>query len=295
MILGLETSCDETAAALVTEEGNVALVGDLLAGRAARSLRRRRSRGRLPASPRARPPGRSGGARRGRADARRRRPGCRHAGAGPRRRAARGPLGCEGDRVGAVAAARPGRPSRRPRRLALPGRRSARAAVSVPARERRPHAAPRSARAGALGAPRDDARRCSRGSLRQGSSTARPRLPGRRGAGPACAGRRSGRICLSRGFRPGSRLLVLGAQDRSPVHGPRARGRRGRAPEARSRSLVSTRDRSSARGACACRRGGDRDSSASPSSAESRRTPRFVPRCRRRASRPWTSARTTRR
>ena len=56
-------------------------------------------------------------------------------------------------------AARPGRPPGGPRRIALPRARPAGAAVHVPARERRPHAAPRRARARALGTARHDARR----------------------------------------------------------------------------------------------------------------------------------------
>ena len=63
--------------------------------------------------------------------------------------------------MGAPAAARPGRPSARPRRLALPRAGAARAAVPLPARERRPHDAPRRARGTAtssvLGTTLDDA------------------------------------------------------------------------------------------------------------------------------------------
>ena len=65
MILGIETSCDETAAALVTTDGPVALLGRRLAGRAARPLRRRRPRGRLTAPPRACRPRRARGPARG--------------------------------------------------------------------------------------------------------------------------------------------------------------------------------------------------------------------------------------
>ena len=63
MILGIETSCDETAAALVTEEGEIrANVVSSQAELHAR-LRRRRSRGRVAPAPRARLARRPGGAR----------------------------------------------------------------------------------------------------------------------------------------------------------------------------------------------------------------------------------------
>ena len=54
VILGIETSCDETAAALVTREGEIRVERRRLAGRAARALRRRRARDRVAAASRAR-------------------------------------------------------------------------------------------------------------------------------------------------------------------------------------------------------------------------------------------------
>ena len=101
-----------------------------------------------------------------------------------------------------------------------------RAAVSLPARERRAHAAARRARPPRLHRAGHDARRRRRRGLRQGRAAARPRLPGRRRDRPARAAGRSrgvlvpGRACA----RP--RLLLLGAEDRAAVRGARPRRRR---------------------------------------------------------------------
>ena len=64
VILGIETSCDETAAALVTDDGEIVIQRGRLPGRAARALRRRRARGGEPAAPRADRAGDRRGARR---------------------------------------------------------------------------------------------------------------------------------------------------------------------------------------------------------------------------------------
>ena len=133
----------------------------LVAGRAARALRRRRAGGRVAPAPRA---------RHARSSARRsprRRASLDDVDAvavtrGPRpdRRAARRPADREGARVVARGSARPGRPPPRPRRVALPRARAARAAVPLPARERRAHAAAGRARpraVGVLGSTLDDA------------------------------------------------------------------------------------------------------------------------------------------
>ena len=66
VILGIETSCDETAAALDHSRRPRALVGRVVAGRPPRALRRCRPRGRIPSPSRARGAGRSRGARVGR-------------------------------------------------------------------------------------------------------------------------------------------------------------------------------------------------------------------------------------
>ena len=120
VILGIETSCDETAAAVVDRRRTRAVVGRLVAGGSPCPLRRSRARGRVAAASRARrarrarrrstrpTPARPDRARRG------------DAGAGPRRGAARRHLGCKGARLGAGAAARPGRSPRGARRVALP-------------------------------------------------------------------------------------------------------------------------------------------------------------------------------
>ena len=113
VILGIETSCDETAAARRRRRRRGALVGRRLAGGPARPLRRRRARGRVAAAPGARRAGHPRGARRRRAvglDDVDRVGG--HARARPGRRAARRHLGRQGDRLGTAAAARPGRPPR---------------------------------------------------------------------------------------------------------------------------------------------------------------------------------------
>ena len=66
-ILGIETSCDETAAAVVVGAPRRAVVGGVEPGRPARPLRRRRARDRQPGPRRAAHPGGRPGARRGRA------------------------------------------------------------------------------------------------------------------------------------------------------------------------------------------------------------------------------------
>ena len=200
VILGIETSCDETAAAVVTDDGEVARVGRLVAGRAARALRRRRARGRVAPPPRARRPGRARGARLGRALARRRRARRRHAGPGLDRRAARRPLGREGASRG-----RAGLPLvpvdhlARARRVALPRAGAARAAVPLPARERRAHAAPR--RAGARRAPSGSERR----------STTRPARRSTRARGCSGSATRAARRST------GSRARAIPSAFRFPV------------------------------------------------------------------------------
>ena len=142
-ILALETSCDDTCAAVARRAADP-LQRHLLAGRGARALRRRRPRGRLAPPPRARQ----------RRSSRRRwpRPGAAlddvdaiavTARPGPDRRAARRGQHREGAGRAAPAAADPGRPPAGPRRRQLPRARSARAALPLPDRQRRPHAARR--------------------------------------------------------------------------------------------------------------------------------------------------------
>ncbi len=139
LILGIETSCDETAAAVVDQRRADPLERRRLPGRAACALRRRGARGRVAAPPGADHPGGRGRARRRRGDPRR----CLgHRGdrrAGPDRRAARRPRDRQGHRVCPRPPADPGRPPARPRRLALPPADPLEPAVSVPAGLGRPH------------------------------------------------------------------------------------------------------------------------------------------------------------
>ena len=163
------------------------------------------------------------------------------------------------------------------------------AAVPLPARERRPHAAARRARprgaSRSLGTTLDDA--AGRG-VRQGRAAARPRLPGRRRDRPARARRaipRRSRFPVAR--VPGPRLLLLRAEDRAALRGarPRRRGARARAaptsPRRYQRAIVRALvERDSSRGRAHGRRA-DR-----ASSAASRRTRSSARRCPTRALAP---------
>ena len=106
---------------------------------------------------------------------------------------------------------------------------------------------------GSLGAAGDDARRrCGRG-VRQGSSPARARVSGRRGDRPARAGGGCRGVRLPGRPRSRARLLLLWAQDGAPVCGARTRCGRGGAAQGRPRSVVPACDRPSA-GAAPARR-----------------------------------------
>ena len=161
VILGIETSCDETAAAVVTARRRDPLERRRLAGRAARALRRRRARGRVAPPPRAVAPVIERGARRRGVElddvdavAVTARPGLI------------GALLVGVSAAKALAWARrlpldPGQPPARARRVALPAAARPRAAVHLPARERRAHDAARRAASAAryrvLGTTLDDA------------------------------------------------------------------------------------------------------------------------------------------
>ena len=160
-MLGIETSCDETAAAVVSADGeirsNVVASQDELHARFGGVVPEVASRRHLelvtPVIQQALDDAgvELGGRRRGR----------RHGAARADRRAARRRLRREGARLVARPAAGPGRPPARPRRVALPAAARPRAAVHLPARERRAHAAARrratTARFGVLGTTLDDA------------------------------------------------------------------------------------------------------------------------------------------
>ena len=289
VILGIETSCDETAAALVTRDGEI--------------LRRASSPHRTsctPASagsfPRSRAAATSSSIARDRA----RRSPTRRPRRVERSPSRRGPglIGAllvgvsrrEGARLGAAAAARARQPPARPRRLALPEAARPRTAVHLPARERRPHDAARRAASAAPSA-------CS-----GRRSTTRPARPSTRARGcsasatPA-AGRstRSPRRAIPTALRlPGRararpRLLVLRAQD-----GAALRASATSPPPSSSAAAPiwprATSARSSARSSSGSRRP---EATGSPSSAASRPTRSFARPCRTPRSRRSRSAPTT--
>ena len=180
LILALETSCDDTCAAVV-EGRRIRSNIDLLAGGGPRALRRRRPRGRLAPPPRARQPGRRGGARRGR----------RRARGVDALAVTRGPgligallVGVSTAKALAAAAGKPltgvdhlhGHVAANflePDPLEPP--------VPLPDRQRRPHAARCGPLARGLRGARRDARRRRRRGARQGGPPARARLSGRPG------------------------------------------------------------------------------------------------------------------
>ena len=217
-ILGIETSCDETAAAVVDDGRDVLLVGRVEPGRPARPLRRRRARDRQPGPRRA-----------------------AHAGRSPRRWSRRASSDRDIDAVAATtgpglvgallvgrqrgqgAGARVGRAVRRrqpPRGAPLRRASSRSPTLELPlvvllvsgghtmlVRDGGPRPLP---------AARPDARRRRRRGVRQGRPLPRPRLPGRPGHRPARRWRATRRPSPSPGpmLDDGLRLLVLRAQDR---------------------------------------------------------------------------------
>ena len=179
VILALETSCDDTCAAVVTRGGRDPLERRLLPGHP-RPLRRRGAGDRLA------PPPRAGQRRRRRRagprgrHARRRRPVAVTQGPGLVGALLIGVATAKGLAAPRAAAARARRPPAGPRRRQLPRARPDRAAVPVPDRLRRPHAAGPRHRARRLRAARRHARRRRRRGVRQGRAAARARLPRRR-------------------------------------------------------------------------------------------------------------------
>ena len=228
LILGIETSCDETAAALVTRDGEIR--ANVVASQAELHARVRRRRAR-----RSRRGGTSSSSRRSSHEA------LDEAGATlddvDTVAVTRGP-GLIGALLVGLAAAKALAWAR-----GLPlvpvnhlhghvaslylQPQDARAAVHLPARERRAHAAARRARpdVGRCARARHDARRRRRRGVRQGRAPARARLPGRRRDRPARARGRSRGVRLPGRARAGARLLVLGAQDRAALRGARPRAR----------------------------------------------------------------------
>ena len=258
VILALETSCDDTCAALVGRDGTIAVERHLLAGRA-RPLRRRRPRGRRAPPPRAGQRRRRRRAAPGRRDAGRRRAGRRHAGPGPRRRAA----GRARDREG-LAAAR-GLPLRRVDHL-----QGHVAANFLGAEPFEPPFVCLVASGGhtflarveehdgfeVLGRTLDDAagEAFDKGARLLGLPyPGGPQLERARRAG------RPARLRLPDRRAPGGPgLLLRRAEDRAALQGPRpGRGRRPRAPP-RPRGLLPARDRRGARPRARAGAGADR-------------------------------------
>ena len=257
VILALETSCDDTCAAVVSHGGEIRVQRHLLAGRP-RPLRRRRARGRLP------PPPRAGQRRR-------------------RRRAAQADAGL--DDVELVAVTRGPGPGRRAagrasqtakglaaaRRLPLAAvdhlhghvaanflAAAVRAAVPVPDRlAAATRCCARVERPGPLRGARPHARRRRRRGVRQGRAHARPRLPGRPRARAPGPRRRPGGVRLPDRQRvAGLRLLLRRAQDGAALHAC-ATSATSRAPAPTSPPPTSTR--SSRRSSSAAERALERD------------------------------------
>ena len=213
-------------------------------------VRRGRAGDRLAAASRAGLAGHPRGARRGGGEPRR----PRH------RRGHRGP-GLIGALLVGVAAAKglawgrglplvPVEPPARARRLALPAAARPRAAVHLPARERRAHAPARRAGPGVGGhlGDRDDARRRRRRGLRQGRAAARaaatraaPRSTGLPASGDPDGLRLPGRA------RAGPRLLLLGPEDGAALRRARPRAGRARGAARRPRRELPAGDRPGAR------------------------------------------------
>ncbi len=247
VVLGIETTCDETAAAVVERARERTRQDPVqrgaVADRPARGLRGR-SAGDCGARPRrgARP-GHRQGHERGAGDVRRPRRHRRRRRTRPDRRGDRGSHHRQGDRAGDRETAGRGQSSRGPRAHRPAHRSDAVPVLPVP-RLRRPHPDRRGARGGRIRAARHHRRRRHRRSLRQDREAAGAGLPRRTAGREGSALRQSGALCAAaaddrtaaRGF------LALRAQDRAPGRGgeDRADQPRGRA---RSVRIVPAIDR----------------------------------------------------
>ena len=266
VILAIETSCDDTCAAVVDARRRDPLERHLLAGRP-RPLRRRRARGRLAPPPRAGQRGR----RRRAAPRRRRRSTTSSWSPSPRARAS---------------SARCSSASRRPRRWPpraacrwppvdhLQGHVAAnflapatavRAAVPVPDRlAAATRSSPASTTHDGYDGPRPrrsttpPARRSTRARACSAcrSRAARPSAP-RRGGRPGRV-----RVPDRRAASPGLDFSLLRAEDGAALHGARPRRGGARAPPGRPRRLLPARDRRGARAALRARARADRPASA---------------------------------
>ncbi len=245
MILAIETSCDDTCAAVLGWDGVIA--ANVISSQMIHdALRRGRAGDRLaPASGADRRRARRGAGSR-RRDPRRRRPRRRDPWSGAGRGAARRLLRRQGARRRARAAVRRGRPSPRPRRRELPRAGSVRAAVPQPDRERRTHAARRRS------ATAHRRRACSARRSTTPPARRSTRVPACSASATRAARRSSGSraraIPEAFDFPTGAslawtRLLVRRPEDLAAVQDPRPRRARGRAPPRRPRRLLSAGDR----------------------------------------------------
>ncbi len=223
MILGIETSCDETAAAVITPDGQVlssivASQAELHAhyGGVVPEVASRRHLELIAPVLRA-------ALDEAQIELGDLTPDRGHARAGADRCAARRALGRQGDRVVARDPARAGRPPPGSRRVALPRGVTRRATLRLPPRERGAHAAPGRARARLVRAARHDARRRRGGGVRQGRAPARPAVPGRGRDRRARPPRRSRGVPVPDRPRARPRLLVLGRQDVAALRRSRPR------------------------------------------------------------------------
>ena len=243
-ILALETSCDDTCAAVV-DDGRARSLANVISSQEVHErfggvVPEIASRHHLELVNAVVERALERGGRRARRD----RPGRRHAGPRARRRAARRPLHGQGARGRARAAVRRRSTTCRAtwRRTSCAPRRRAggavRAAVRVPDRQRRAHAARARARARRLRGARAHARRRRRRGVRQGRADARARLSRaapRSSAWPRTATRRRSRspgraasaraagVGARQAFARGPRLLLRGAEDGAALHAARAR------------------------------------------------------------------------
>ena len=256
MILGLETSCDDTCAAVIDRRRPDPVERDLLAGDP-RTLRRSRPRDRVAPPPRADRRGRRRRARPRRRLARRGRAGRRDPGPGL---VAALLVGVATAKALAAALARRWRRSTISTDTSLRAS-SARRAVRPPFLSliasgghtllARVRSRPR------LRGDRADARRRGRGGVRQGRAAARARVSGRPRARAAGPRGRPEAFAFPTAQDGRARLLVRGAEDRAAVPGPRPRGGGGRAPPRGPRRLISARDRRVAGAARRARPGRD--------------------------------------
>ena len=232
LLLGIETSCDDTATAVVRDGRDVLVECRDESGRVPRQIRRHRPRDRQPASRRAALRGRRRRARARGHDARRNRRHRRHRRTGADRKPRRGRCRRQSARLCIEQTTIRREPFARTRLCAVP-RSPGEAALSLSrvARLRRPLATRRRRLASAHAHPRTHARRRRGRSLRQNRASARLALSRRPRARPARSHGKSEGLCISSlsPRRRRARLLVLRFENvgalfsriRKPVARPR--------------------------------------------------------------------------